>query len=81
MTIRDRSEYEAAAGRAHALGDAPEGSPHADELAHLIVELKAWDEGGEGGLSHGPEAVEGLNRPDNWTVSGLPGNIGKLRKG
>jgi len=60
MTIRDRSEYEAAAARAHALSDAPEGSPQADELARLIVDLKAWDDEREGGLSHGPEAVDGL---------------------
>lgn len=80
MTIRDRSEYEAAAARAHALSDAPEGSPQAYELARLIIDLKAWDEEREGGLSHSPEVVDGLTRPDDWTVSGLPGKIGKLRK-
>lgn len=81
MRIADRTEYDAAATRANALSDAPEGTPQADELAMLVAALKAWDEDHGGETSHGPEPVEGLTRPDDMTVSGLPGNIGKLHAG
>ncbi|AOO81330.1 hypothetical protein [Bosea vaviloviae] len=78
--IANKAEYEAAAARANALSDAPEGSPAAQELATLVAELRQWDEAHKGENSHGPEPVAGLNRPDDMSVSGLPGNIGKLKK-
>lgn len=81
MRISDRTEYGAAATRANALSDAREGTPQAAELAMLVAALKAWDEEHSGENNHGPEPVDGLTRPDDMTISGLPGNIGKLRAG
>lgn len=78
--INDKSEYEAAAARANALSDAPEGSPAAEELAALVADLRRWDDDHKGEQSHGPEPVEGLTRPDDMSVSGLPFNLGKLTK-
>jgi|APAra7269096613_1048513.scaffolds.fasta_scaffold12379_1 hypothetical protein len=79
MKISNHDEYAAAAARASSLSDAPEGSEAASELAELVTALRAWDEAHKGQNSHGPEPVEGLNRPDDLSVSGLPGNLGKLR--
>jgi hypothetical protein len=70
--------YEAAALRANALSDAPEGSPAAEELAGLVADLRAWDDIHKGEQKNGPEPVDGLTRPDDMTVCGLPGNLGKL---
>jgi hypothetical protein len=75
-----KAEYEAAVVRANALSDAPEGTPEARELALLIADLREWDEHHKGDQSHGPEPVEGFNRPDDLPFSGLPGNLGKLTK-
>jgi hypothetical protein len=79
MPLRTKAEYEAAALRANALSDAPEGSPAAEELATLIADLRAWDETHKGEHMNGPEPVDGLNRPDDMSICGLPGNLGKLR--
>ena len=78
MKIASKSEYEAAAARANALSDAPEGTSEADELAGLVAAIRAWDEAHKGEQSHGPEEVSGLTRPDDMSISGLPGNLGKL---
>jgi hypothetical protein len=78
MNIRDKAEYDAAATRANAISDAPEGTPEARELARLVAAIRAWDEAHKGEQSHGPEPVSGLTRPDDLSVSGLPGNLGKL---
>ncbi|SEG10691.1 hypothetical protein [Bosea lathyri] len=78
--ITNKTEYEAIAARARALSDAQEGSPAGEELATLVSELRQWDEAHKGEQSHGPEPVEGLNRPDDMSISGLPGNLGKLKK-
>ena len=78
MPIQTRTEYEAIALRANALSDAPEGSPAAEELSALIADLRAWDETHKGEHKNGPEPVDGLNRPDDMSISGLPGNLGKL---
>ncbi|KRE11743.1 hypothetical protein ASE66_24880 [Bosea sp. Root483D1] len=82
MIISTKAEYEAAAERANALSDAPEGSPAAAELAALVCALRKWDEVHAGENAHGPEAnpEPGTNRsPDDLLVSGLPGNLGKLK--
>lgn len=81
MKIRNRAEYDAAALRANALSDAPEGAPAAEELAELVAALREWTEVHEGEQCHGPEPLEGLTRPDDMSISGLPGNIGRLHKG
>ena len=78
MPINNSYEYEAATLRANAISDAPEGSPAAQERAQLIAEIRAWDEIHQGDGKNGPEPVDGLTRPDDMTVSGLPGNLGKL---
>ena len=80
MRISNREEYEAALARANALSDAPEGSAQAAEFAELEAALRTWNEARQGENSHGPEEVEGLLRPDDLPISGLPGNIGKLHK-
>jgi len=80
MTIASHDEYKAAVARASSLSDAPKGSPAAAEHAELTAALRAWDEVHKGENSHGPEPVEGLNRPDDLSVSGLPGNLGQLHK-
>lgn len=80
MKISNRDEYEAAASRANALSDAPEGSAAAGELAELVAALRVWDEEHKGENSHGPDPVQGLNTPDDLSVSGLPGNVGKLHQ-
>jgi hypothetical protein len=79
MPLRTKAEYEAAALRANALSDAPKGSPAAEEWGTLIADLRMWDEMHKGEHKNGPEPVEGLNRPDDMSVSGLPGNLGKLK--
>ncbi|HEV7321797.1 MAG TPA: hypothetical protein VGO04_24595 [Ensifer sp.] len=79
MRISNHDEYNAAVARAHSLSDAPEGSAAAAEHADLIAALRAWDEEHKGENSHGPEPVGGLNTADDFGVSGLPGNLGRLR--
>lgn len=82
MLIQNHTEYAAAAERANALSDAPEGSDAARELAALIDALRKWDEVHAGENAHGPEAdpEPGSNvSPDDLPVSGLPGNLGKLK--
>lgn len=78
MDITNKAEYDAAATRANAISDAPEGTPEARELAGLVAAIRAWDEAHSEDQSHGPEHVSGLTRPDDLSVSGLPGNLGKL---
>lgn len=80
MTISNHAEYGAAVERASALGDAPRGSPQAEELQRLTAEIRRWDEDHKGENAHGPEPADGLLRPDDLPFSGLPGNLGKLRK-
>lgn len=80
MEITNKAEYDAAATRANALSDAPEGTPQARELAGLVSAIRAWDEAHEGEHASGPEEVTGLTRPDDMSISGLPGNLGKLMK-
>lgn len=53
-------------------------APDALELAGLVAAIRAWDEAHKGEQSHGSEQVSGLTRPDDLSVSGLPGNLGKL---
>lgn len=79
MPIETRAAYDAAKLRANALSAAPAGSEAADELAALIAEIRQWQERHEGQEAHGPEPVEGFIGPDDLPVSGLPGNLGKLR--
>ncbi|MGX1787029.1 hypothetical protein ACWIGM_09845 [Bosea sp. NPDC055332] len=84
MLIQNHTEYAAAAERANSLSDAPEGSEAARELAVLIEALRKWDEDHAGENAHGPEASPepGNNiSPDDLPVSGLPGNLGKLKAG
>jgi hypothetical protein len=78
MDITNKAEYDAAATRANAISDAPEGTSEARELAGLVVAIRAWDKAHKGEQSNGPETVSGLKRPDDLPVSGLPGNLGKL---
>ncbi|MEI5668318.1 hypothetical protein WBO78_24355 [Bosea sp. CCNWLW174] len=82
MVIQNHTEYAAAAERANALSDAPEGSEAARELATLIAALRKWDEDHAGENAHGPETnpEPGSNvSRDDLPVSGLPGNLGKLK--
>lgn len=78
VKISNRGEYEAANARASSLTDGPEGSAAAAEQTELTTALRAWDQAHKGENSQGPEPVEGLTRPDDFSVSGLPGNLGKL---
>lgn len=74
--------YEAAAARANALSDAPEGSEAAAELAELVAALREWEARREP-QGHGPEEnpAPGANQsPDDLPLSGLPGKLGKLRE-
>lgn len=80
VKISNHDEYEAAVARASSLSDARDGSPSAAEHAELVAAIRSWDEQHKGENSHGPEPSEGLNRPDDLRISGLPGNLGKLRK-
>lgn len=82
MQIENNDEYEAAAARANALSDAPEGSKAAAELAELVAALRQWEASREP-QGHRPEdnPVPGTNQsPDDLPFSGLPGNLGKLRE-
>ena len=80
MPITTRAEYDHAVARANALSDAPEGSPQAQELATLTADLRAWDEKHRGENANGPDSDTdaSLDSPDDMSVSGLPGNLGKL---
>ncbi|WID98818.1 hypothetical protein QO058_11540 [Bosea vestrisii] len=82
MLIQSHTDYAAAAERANALSDAPEGSAAAEELKGLVAALRQWDEDHRGDQRNGPEAnpEPGTNRsPDDLPVAGLPGNFGKLK--
>lgn len=80
MIITSKAEYEAAAERANAISDAPEGSPAASELAALVEALRKWDEEHTGENRNGPENsdVGTALTKDDLPISGLPGNLGKL---
>jgi hypothetical protein len=80
MQISTRAKYDAATTRAKTISDAPEGTPQAQELASRVSAIRAWDEAHEAEHAHGPEEVAGLIRPDDLSISGLPGNLGKLEK-
>lgn len=82
MRIESHTEYAAAAERANALSDAPEGSDAAGERAVLIEALRKWDREHARENVHGPEddPEPGSNdNPDDLPVAGLPGNLGKLQ--
>ena len=75
MNIKDTAEYDAAAIRANALMDARDGIPEEGDLARLSASrVGGSSKGGE--HFRGPELVSDLTRPDDLTVSGLPGNLG-----
>ncbi|MGO4670218.1 hypothetical protein [Bosea sp. 2RAB26] len=80
MTLRNHEEYEAAVQRAAALSDAPEGSPQAAKFRQITAEIRRWNEADEDENSHGPAPSHSLLTPDDLPFSGLPGNLGKLRK-
>jgi hypothetical protein len=80
MAISNHEEYRAAVERAATLSNAPQGSPAETEFKTLKTEIRRWDEEHKGDNSHGPEPVEGFIRSDDLPFSGLPGNLGKLRK-
>lgn len=80
MKLTSHDEYRAAVQRAAALSDAPEGSEQAAEFHALTAAIRDWDEAHKGENSHGPEPDQSLLRPDDLPFSGLPGNLGKLRK-
>lgn len=80
MQIRNKADYDAAATRANALSDATEGSPEALEHAGLVDAIRIWDENYKGENANGVEDASSLTRPDDLSVSGLPGNLGKLYK-
>lgn len=87
-TIRTVNDYEIAMIEIQELSGAPEGSPEERRLIELVEAAEAWDRGKGGEVAgdvvpehaHGPEPVDGLNRPDDLSVSGLPFNLGKLNK-
>jgi hypothetical protein len=81
MKISNKAEYVAAAERANALSDAPEGSPAGRELAELVAALRGWDAAHrkERGREDNPEPASNTS-PDDLPVAGLPGNLGKLRQ-
>lgn len=81
MKLSNHDEYRAAVQRAAALSDAPEGTEQATEFCTLTEAIRLWDEEHEGENSHGPEGETDLLRPDDLPFSGLPGNLGKLKKG
>ena len=80
MKPTSRDEYSAAVQRAAALSDAPEGTEQAAEFRTLTEAIRRWDEEHEGENSHGPETETDLLRPDDLPFSGLPGNLGKLKR-
>jgi hypothetical protein len=80
VEIKDKADYYAAAKRANAISDAPEGTPEALELAGLVDAIRAWDEAHKGENANGIEETSSLTRPDDLSVSGLPGNLGKLHE-
>ncbi|MGO4741270.1 hypothetical protein AB4099_32435 [Bosea sp. 2KB_26] len=80
MTLRNHEEYEAAVQRIATLRDAPEGSPQATEFVQLTAEIRRWNEAHEGENDHGPAPSHSLLTPDDLPFSGLPGNLGKLKK-
>ena len=86
--INSQRDYEAAMAEIQRLVGAPADSLKEARLKALVSAAEAWDRGKGGEVagdvepdhSHGPENVEGLNRPDDLSVSGLPFNLGKLNK-
>ncbi|MCU4181001.1 hypothetical protein [Bosea sp. BH3] len=80
MKLSSHDDYRAATARAASLGDAPEGTEQAEELQRLVAAIRDWDAAHKGENSHGPEPDTSLLRPDDLPFSGLPGNMGKLRK-
>lgn len=86
--INSQGEYEAALAEIQRLSAAPADSRKEARLNAIIAAAEAWDRGKGGEVagdlepdhSHGPEPVDGLNRPDDLSVSGLPFNLGKLNK-
>jgi hypothetical protein len=78
MDIKNQDEHDDAEKRANAISDAPEGAPEVREFAGLVGAIRAWDEAQKGENANGVEDASGLTRPDNLSVSGLPGSLGKL---
>lgn len=81
MRIASHEEYQAAMHRAAALSDALPDSEQGREYRRLISEIRDWDEAHKGQNAHGPEQYDGSLTSDEMAVTGLPGNLGKLRKG
>jgi len=75
MRISSKSDYDAAAARAAALDDAPEGTPAAAERATLREALRRWDQDQAGGDGDQGAALT----KDDLPFTGLPGNLGKLK--
>lgn len=80
MTLRSHKEYEAAVQRAATLRVAPEGSPEAAEFLQLAAEIQRWSEAHEDENGHGPDPSHSFLTSDDLPFSGLPGNLGKLKK-
>lgn len=80
MRIANHEEYQAAVHRAAALSDALPDSEQGREYQRLVGEIREWDEAHKGQNAHGPEEDDGFLTADDMAVTGLPGNLGKLRK-
>lgn len=79
MRIASHEDYQAAVHRAATLSDALPDSEQGREYQRLLSEIREWDDAHKGQNAHGPEE-DGFLTPDDMAVTGLPGNIGKLRK-
>jgi antitoxin component HigA of HigAB toxin-antitoxin module len=73
--ITTEDEYRAALERIAELGEAASDS---EELAALVAETSAWEAKAHRSESWPPP--EGITSPDDLPFSGLPGNLGKLKK-
>lgn len=80
VRISSRDEYRAAVQRAAAVSDALPDSEEGREFQRLTSAIRRWDEAHKSENASGPEPDQSLLRPDNLPFSGLPGNLGKLRK-
>lgn len=80
MHISNPDEYQAAVQRAAAVSDALPDSDEGREFQRLTSAIREWDEAHKGENAIGPEPDQSLLRPDDLPFSGLPGNLGKLRK-
>jgi len=80
MSIANHDEYQAAVHRAAALSDALPDSEQGREHQRLVGEIREWDEAHKGQKAHGPEEDDGFLTGDDMALTGLPGNLGKLRK-